>query len=185
MLLKEVEAIGYAGINLLGEENAGDFIDKIIELPLRNACKVFLKKGIETVMSSANKNNIVLPNEKPIEKEDVYGNGQQWCNPRPTFKDAGKGYSWIMINFDSLNDENKDLMFLIEGRRGKNGERIGERAVWFVNPCEMGNLDYMMKTGQYSYEFANCFKQQQRESLHEKLVIKQQNEQDEVEGHTM
>ncbi len=163
MLISEIEPIGNVGINLLSEEDAKSIIDKIIELPLRNACKIFLEKGIETVMSSANRNNVLQTGERPTEREDVYG--QQWFYPSPTFKDAGKGYSWIMLNFDSLSDSNKDLLFSIEGITGNNGEKIGERIIWFVHPFEIGNLDYKIRTGQYSYEFL-------RTALEEKEIPK-------------
>lgn len=151
MLVSEVEPIGDIGINLLQEKNPKDIIDKLIELPLRNACKIFLEKGIETVMSSANKNNVLSKGEKTKEKEDVYG--RECLYPSPTFEDAGKGYSWIMINFDSLSDSNKDLLFSIEGRTGKDGQKVGEKIIWFVHPRTIGNLDYKIKTGRYSYEY--------------------------------
>ncbi|MCI8637080.1 MAG: hypothetical protein HFJ17_01335 [Clostridia bacterium] len=151
MLVKEIEPIGNIGINLLQKENPKDIIDKVVEIPLRNACRIFLEKGIETVMSSANKNNVLATNQKPTEREDVYG--KQWFYPSPTFEDAGKGYSWIMLNFDSLSDSNKDLLFSIEDKIGDNGERIGEKIVWFVHPSTMGNLHYKNKTSQYSYEY--------------------------------
>lgn len=151
MLVSEVEPIGNIGINLLQKENPKDIIDKVVELPLRNACKILLEKGIETVMSSANKNNVLLTGEKPTERDDVYG--KQWFYPSPTFEEAGKGYSWIMINFDSLSDSNKDLLFSLEEKTGDNGEKIGEKIIWFVHPFTMGNLDYKIRTGQYSYEY--------------------------------
>lgn len=43
----------------------------MIELPLRQACVIFKEKGIETVMSSANKNNVLSRNKKRVEREDV------------------------------------------------------------------------------------------------------------------
>lgn len=132
MLISEVEPIENIGINMLQKENSKDIIDKVVELPLRNACKILLEKGIETVMSSANKNNVLPTGKKPTEREDVYG--KQWFYPSPTFKDAGKGYSWIMINFDSLSDSNKDLLFSIEEKTSDNGEKIGEKIIWFVHP---------------------------------------------------
>lgn len=153
MLISEIEPIDSVGIDLLKREDVETVIDEIIELPLRRACKIFMKKGIETVMSSANKNNVLTPGETPTEKEDVYGNNQQWIDPRPSFEDAGKGYAWIMINFDSLSDENKEWLFDLEKRRGQNGEKIGEKAIWFVHPYEMGNLEFDLRVGKYDYEF--------------------------------
>ena len=153
MLIKEIKPIDKRGINLLKDREAETLIDEIIELPLRNACKIFRKKGIETFMSSANKNNILPEGESSIEKEDVYGNGQQFLDERPTFEEAGKGYAWIMLNFNTLSDENKDWLFSLEGRKGKNGEKIGEKAIWFTHPCEIGNIDYKIKIGEYNYDF--------------------------------
>ena len=134
MLISEVSPIDYRGVNFLNIDGTESLIDRIIELPLRNACKIFARKGIETVMSSANKTNILKPGETRTEKEDVYGNGQELYYPRPTFKDAGKGYVWIMLNFNTLSDENREWLFSLEERKGENGEQIGEKAVWFIEP---------------------------------------------------
>lgn len=150
MLIKEIEPIKEIGLNLLKKDYGLELIDEIIELPLRMACKIFKEKGIETVMSSANRNNILVTGSKPIEKENV--KGREFFYPHPTFQDAGRGYAWIMLNFDNLSDENKDLMFSLEERVDDNGEKIGEKMIWFVNPCTFGNLDYKLKIGEYTYE---------------------------------
>lgn len=151
MLISEVEPIDKVGVNLLENNNPKQTIDELIELPLQKACEIFRKKGIETVMSSANKNNVLEAGEKPIEKEDVYPTS--FLEPTPLFDEAGKGYAWIMLNFNTLSDENKDWLFSLEERKGKNGERIGERAIWFVHPCEMGNLEFDLRIGKYNYDF--------------------------------
>lgn len=143
MLIKDIEPIDKVGINLLNQDDTLNLIDEIIELPLRNACKIFKQKGIETVMSSANKNNILPSGVKPTEKEDVAG--MYLFDPSPTFEDAGKGYAWIMLNFDNLSNANKDLLFSIE----ENG---GEKTIWFVHPFTLGNLDYQIRVGKYTYE---------------------------------
>lgn len=134
MLIREIEPNDYRGINLLNIDKPESLMERIIESPLLNACKILKNKGIETVMSSANKNNILKPGEKPKEKEDVYGNGQQWFLNHPIYEDAGRGYAWIMLNFQTLSDENREWIFSLEERKGENGEPIGEKAVWFVEP---------------------------------------------------
>lgn len=151
MLIRDIKPIDKKGIDLLKEKDkdAEELIDRIIELPFREPCKIFRKKGIKTLMSSANVNNILQEDERAIEKEDVYGNGQQNLKLRPTYEEAGKGYAWIMIDFDSLSNENKDWLFKLEETKGKNGEEIGGKAIWFVHPCEIGKLDYKIKTGEY------------------------------------
>ena len=152
MLITDIEPIDKWGKNLLTEKDPDKVIDDIIEEPLRKACKVFRKKGIKTVMSSANKNNVLEDGDKPIEKADVYGSGQQFLKDRPTYEDAGKGYAWIMLDFETFSDENKDWLFSLEGRKGENGEPLGEKAIWFVNPCEMGSIKYSLKVGKIDYE---------------------------------
>ena len=153
MLIKEIEPINIAGVNLLKREEEINIIDEIIELPLRKACKIFKSKGIETVMSSANKNNISRLGEKAIEKEDVYGSIERMFENH-SFLEVGKGYAWIMLNFDTLSDENKDLLFELEERKAKNGEKIGEKLIWFVHPTEMnGNIEFSLRIGKYDYDF--------------------------------
>lgn len=152
MLINEVEPINEAAINLL-QDNANDIIDERIELPLRKACKIFKQKGIETVMSSANKNNVLKPGEQAIEKEDVYGSVEKLFENH-FFLEAGKGYAWIMLNFNTLSDENKDLLFELETRKGKNGEKIGEKLIWFVHPTEMtGNIEFSLRSGKYDSDY--------------------------------
>lgn len=151
MLISEVEPIDEVGINLLNHESPKEAIDGIIELPLRKACEIFRRKGIETVMSSANKSNVLKQGEKPKEKEDVYPT--PFLEPTPLFDEAGKGYAWIMLNFNTLSDENKDWLFSLEERTGPNGQNIGGKAIWFVHPCEMGTIEFQMKIGKFDYNY--------------------------------
>ena len=103
-------------------------------------------------MSSANKNNVLKEGEQPIEKHNVYGSGQQYQKDRPTYEEAGRGYAWIMLDFNSLSDENKDWLFSLEERKGTNGEPVGEKAIWFVHPCEITTAEYCLKAGTIDYE---------------------------------
>ena len=139
MLIREIEPNDYRGINLLNIEKPESLMERIIEPPLINACKIFKDKGIETVMSSANKNNVLKPGEKAKEKEDVYGNGQQWLLNHPTYEDAGRGYAWIMLNFQTLSEANREWLFSLEERKSENGEPIGEKAIWFIEPNNFSN----------------------------------------------
>lgn len=123
MLVKEIKPIGKIGKDLLKETD--DIIDKIIEQPLRKACKVFKEKNIETTMSSANKKNIQKKGKKRIEKEDIKCNDGKVHFLGPTFLEAGKGYAWIMINYDQLSNSNKEKIFELE-------EELGEKNVWIV-----------------------------------------------------
>lgn len=115
------------GINLINKENANQIIDEIIEEPLRKACRDLRYKGIETVMSSANRNNLLKEGEKKLEKEDV--KGKELFLDAPTYESAGKGYAWIMINYNTLSDENKEELFAIEETKDSKGSNIGEKIV--------------------------------------------------------
>ena len=128
--ISEIEPIKGFGINLIKESSASEMIDQIVEEPLRKACKELKKKGIETVMSSANKNNLLKEGEKALEKEDV--KGKEMFLDAPTYESAGRGYAWIMINFANLSDENKEVLFSLEKTKNDEGDNIGERIVWFV-----------------------------------------------------
>ena len=148
MFIKDIDAILEPSVNLL-DNSAVDVIDTIVELPLRKACKIFRDKGIETVMSSANKTNIVS-SDRIIEKENI---GR---NPFEThmFYDAGKGYAWIMLNFNTLSSENKELLFDLEETIDEKGNAVGEKLVWFVHPFEMqGNIEYGLRIGKFDYDY--------------------------------
>ena len=149
MLIKEIEPIGEPTTLLENE----DIIDRIIELPLRKACKVFREKGIETVMSSANRNNILEGGVKPTEKEDIYGTLEKLMESH-YFTEAGNGYAWIMLNYNSLSLENKKMLFKLEEAVDEKGNNIGEKLVWFVHPFEMnGNIEYGLRSGRFSKDY--------------------------------
>lgn len=94
--IKDIKPNASIGRNLLKAEDGDEIIDLMIEKPLRKACKIFRNKGIETVMSSANRKNVLPYGVKPTEKEDV--RGREYYLDSPTYEDAGKGYAWIMLN---------------------------------------------------------------------------------------
>ena len=123
MLVSEIKKIGKVGKNLLDNKNAEEIIEIIIEKPLQKACKECKEKNIETVMSSANKNNIVRKNKKRIDKKDVIEKIKQ--HKMQNFMQAGKGYAWLMLNYNTLSDKNKEIIFSLE-------EELGEDAIWFV-----------------------------------------------------
>ena len=124
MLIKEIKPIGKVGKKLTENENANDIIDKIIEKPLRKACKIFKDKNIETNMSSANRKNIQKEGDKRIEKEDLKLD-DKFHFFGPDFRCAGKGYAWIMINYDQLSKPNKEKIFELQ-------QELGEKSIWLV-----------------------------------------------------
>ena len=123
MRISEIDPIDKMGIDLRKEENIEKAIEQYIELPVREAVREFTKRGIKTVMSSANYSNILPNGKQPKEKYDV--DGQEYYFDRSTFDDAGKGYAWVMLDFDSLSDENKNRILEAE-------EKVGGEKVWFA-----------------------------------------------------
>lgn len=123
MLVSEVKRIGKVGKNLLENKNAEEIIETIIEKPLQKACIQCKNKNIETVMSSANKRNIPKNNKAKINKKDLIEKIKQ--SKLQTFEQAGKGYAWLMINYNTLSDENREILFSLENE-------LGEDTIWFV-----------------------------------------------------
>ena len=136
MLISEVKPIGKVGKNLLDNKNAEEIIKTIIEKPLQKACLACKEKNIETSMSSANKNNLVKKNKTRINKKDVEQKIVQ--NKTQTFLEAGKGYAWVMLNYNTLSDENRKIMFNLE-------ETLGEDSIWFVKSCYVETINKIRK----------------------------------------
>ena len=111
------------GKNFLETKNADEIISIIIEKPLQKACNSCKAKNIETVMSSANKNNIAKNNKKNITRKDVIESAKK--HKIQTFLRAGKGYAWLMLNYNTLSDENRKMLFSLE-------KELGEETIWFV-----------------------------------------------------
>ena len=76
-----------------------------------------------------------------------------------------------MINFDTLSDENKDMLFQLEEKVDKKGEKIGERLVWFVQPCHVSDLAYKIKTGQCTKEYLSSVLSKYDMRLYEGLEV--------------
>lgn len=92
-------------------------INECIEPPLRNACKQLNEKGIKTIMSSCNSEDVKNRNVKI----DSYRVGQGF-NP-PFF--IGNGYAWIIIDWESLTDENKSIF--VDYNSGKKKMPLSDR----------------------------------------------------------
>lgn len=123
MLISEIKPIGKVGKNLLQTEDPDKIIETIIEKPLQKACKLFSKKNIETVMSSCNKRNLIKNASEKVSKRDIVEKLDK--NKILTFIQAGKGYAWIMVNYNTLSDQNKETFYSLE-------ETLGEDTIWFV-----------------------------------------------------
>lgn len=99
--VKDVNPIKFDGKIKLSDEVS---FYTCIELPLINAVKELNDMGMTTLMSSANKIDVSKRNE-PIKELTNHGNGEHF--------NLGNGYSWIMIDWESLSDENKRQFILM------------------------------------------------------------------------
>ncbi len=158
MYVKDVKRIWKVGKNLLENKNANEIIELIIEKPLQKACIECKDKNIETSMSSANKKNIVKENRR-ITKKDVLAKINN--NKNQNFLVAGKGYAWLMINYNTLSDENREILFNLE-------ETIGEESIWFVKSNYVEVMNKLRKlirlkplVENFNDKYADKFKQKQ------------------------
>lgn len=91
-----------------------------------------LKCQVSSLIQGNKSISDILPNKEyginVLDKEK----GKQYFLDAPTYESAGKGYAWIMLNYSSLSDENKEELFLLEEAKDSNGINIGEKIVWFV-----------------------------------------------------
>lgn len=155
MLVSQIKPIGKVGKNLIETKNSDELIKLIIEKPLQKACKKCKEKNIETVMSSANKNNAL--SKKRINKKDILKNTSKMQN----FFELGKGYAWIMINYNTLSDENRKILFSLE-------KELGEDTICFVKSNYVEIINPIRKffklkelTEEFSDEYAEKFKEKQ------------------------
>ena len=125
MLVCEVKRNLSNGKNLLETDKPDLIIEKLVEKPLQKACKEFKYKNIETCMSSANKSNILTNEKKYVTKKEILSKAQK--HRLQTFLQAGKGCAWIMINYNTLSKENKEIVFSLK-------DELGEDIIWFVKP---------------------------------------------------
>lgn len=167
MLVSEIKPIGKFGKNMLENENADDLISRIIEKPLQEACRECKNKNIETVMSSANKNNIVKDNEKRIDKKDLIQMLKK--NKLLDFSYAGKGYAWIMINYNTLSDENREILFSLEND-------LGEDSIWFVKENYTDAMNFLRRKFKikeikqvFNDKYADKFKEKQLKLVYKKV----------------
>jgi len=159
MLVSEVKRIGKVGKKLLENKNADEIIEKIIEKPLQKACKACKDKNIETVMSSANKKNLLKKKQLRVKRADYKEKEKK--NILQTFLEAGKGCAWLMINYNTLSDENRKIFFDLE-------KEYGEDAIWFVKSSYIEFLNLFRKplklkekVEKFEDKYVNEFKERQ------------------------
>lgn len=81
-----------------------DDIDEIIEAPLRKPIKEFNRKNIITIMSSANEINFKWLDE---DGNDMYQTKKDFDAVKFSY---GNGFAYIILDYDSLSDENKAII---------------------------------------------------------------------------
>lgn len=159
MLVSEVKRIGKVGKKLLENKNADQIIETIIEKPLQKVCKDCKEKNIETVMSSANKKNLLKKKQVRVTRAEYKEKEKK--NILQTFLEVGKGCAWLMINYNTLSDENRKIFFDLE-------KEYGEDTIWFVKSSYIEFLNLFRKplklkekVETFNDKYANEFKQRQ------------------------
>lgn len=94
----DVEPIWVDSVTIL---NISD-LEKIVELPLLEPCKELFKKNIRTIASSCNKFNAL--------GLDKYGYNERIGEYIKSNFGMGEHYAWIMIDYDSLCEDNKKVL---------------------------------------------------------------------------
>ena len=98
VLVLDVEPINFNGQIKLDDMS----LYMCIERPVRETCKALSDKGIMTLMSSANTNDVKTRYTKIDTYRHLSGFGDGHFN-------IGNGYAWVMIDWASLSQENKQL----------------------------------------------------------------------------
>ena len=77
------------------------------------------------------------------------------------FMKAGKGYAWLMINYNTLSDENREIIFSLE-------KELGEEIIWFVKSNYIDAMNVLRKRFKmkqlvevFDDEYAEEFKEKQ------------------------
>ena len=92
MKLIEVEPICESYVEILNRDD----LTKIVESPLLEACQYLYDKHIRTLMTSANRFNVVGLNKLSQNVEKFYSYGEH--------------FAWLWIDYGSLSPENKKLV---------------------------------------------------------------------------
>lgn len=133
MLLKEVIPIRGDSKTVYNERD----LTKLCEAPVLEACKIFMNLGISTVMSSGNRDN-VLSSQKP---KVAYNERDIISNSSNDFS-YGYGYAWIMLDYDSLNHQNRDLVISLSNNEScEMIDCLSDTAkALFVQRCKIDNV---------------------------------------------
>lgn len=92
MKLTEIEPICESYVELLSRDD----LSKIIERPLLEACRCLYDKKIRTLMTSANRYNVIGLEKMNASVKNCYS--------------YGEGYAWMWIDYGSLSKENRKLV---------------------------------------------------------------------------
>lgn len=96
--VENVEPIWADSVTILYESD----LEKVVELPLLEPCKELFRKNIRTIASSCNKFNVMgLGN---------YGNDERVGKYIKNSMGIGEHYAWLMIDYDSLCEENRKVL---------------------------------------------------------------------------
>lgn len=130
MKILEVDRIDGDSVQI----TSADDLDKIVELPLLESCKMFYELGVGTVMSSCNKFDVLnkdIPRRKNVTFRDRLYRDWSFSN----------GYAWILLDFKTLSPENqKKLLSLCDENSFSLVEKLPENGrKAFLDLCKLND----------------------------------------------
>ena len=137
MKILEVDRIDGDSVQI----TSADDLDKIVELPLLESCKIFYNLGVRTVMSSCNRED-VLNKDKPRKKNITFKDNirRDWS--------FSNGYAWILLDFGQMSSENQEyLLLLCDENNFSLVEKLPENArkafldLWKLNDANPTNKE--------------------------------------------
>ena len=132
ILVKDIDPIKFDGEIDIENEMA---LYMCIEAPVRKACMALNQKGIQTLMSSANKNDVESRNQR-IGIYRNFGGGSHF--------NLGNGYAWIMIDWESLSTENKKRLIMLNN--GTVSIELSEQERKnLIHNCELNHIEVSQK----------------------------------------
>lgn len=132
MKILEVDRINGDSVQI----TSADDLDKIVELPLLESCKIFYNLGVRTVMSSCNRED-VLNKDKPRKKNITFKDNirRDWS--------FSNGYAWILLDFGQMSSENQEyLLSLCDENNFSLIEKLPENArKAFLDLCKLNDVN--------------------------------------------
>ena len=107
-----------------------------IEKPVRDSCVRLFEAGVKTLMSSANKKD-VENRLVPVNDDKLFiGYNDRWM--------IGNGYAWILLDWESLSEENKEYILNLNNGQISLNLKEKEQSIFCAN-CKVNGVEKKTK----------------------------------------